>query len=130
VLDDVERRRFLEQPARKHPGPGLVGPLHVDLNEGAGQLLFLPRCRHLAGAEADHDALPPHRLAGVKRNVLDDPVTLIENPELRDPLPHRRDARLIGARGRGGVADDRLSRIAIIVTASARRHGECEQGGG
>ena len=45
VLDDVERRRFLVEPAREHPAPAFVRPLHVELDERAGQLLILPTAR-------------------------------------------------------------------------------------
>ena len=52
VLDDVERRRFLVEPAGEDPLPVPVGPLHIELDEGAGQLLRLPRRGRLAGAQA------------------------------------------------------------------------------
>jgi hypothetical protein len=106
VLDDVQRWRLLVDPARKNAAPTIVGPLHVELDEGAGQLLFFPRGSLLAGAQADDCVLPSHRLARPKGHVLDDSVALVENAEHGDALrhggysalPRRRRARL-GTRG-------------------------------
>ena len=66
VLDHVERRRFLVQPAREHPPPALVAALDVDLDEAAGQPLILPRRGLFAGAQADDDIAPLGRLAGAQ----------------------------------------------------------------
>jgi hypothetical protein len=71
-----------------------VGLLHVELDECAGQFLIFPGCRRLAGTQAHDHILPPHRLAGVKRNVLHDPVTLVEDAEHSHSLRHRRHAAL------------------------------------
>jgi hypothetical protein len=68
--------------------------LLVDLNEGAGQFLRFPRRSCLAGAQAYDDILPAHRLARTQADVLDDAVALIENPEHRDALRHRRNTTL------------------------------------
>ena len=86
VLDHVERRQFLVNPARKDAVPALVGLLDVELDERAGQLLFLPRRGRLARAKAHDRVLPPHRLAGLERDVLDDAVALVEDPEHGDAL--------------------------------------------
>ena len=69
VLDDVERRAFLVQPARERPPPVLVDAAHVDLHERAGQLLLLPRRGLLAGAQPHDDVADPRRLAGLQRHV-------------------------------------------------------------
>jgi hypothetical protein len=98
VLDGVERWRFLVDPAREDAAPFLVGALDVDLNEGAGQFLRLPRRRRLAGAQPHRDVLPSRRLAGVERNVADDPVALVQDGEDGDALRHRRHAGLAAAR--------------------------------
>ncbi len=89
MLDDVERWRFLVHPARKHPRPLLVRSLNVELHEGAGQLFILPRGGGFAGAQADDRVLDPKRLPGPHRQVADDPVALVEQPDHRDPLGHR-----------------------------------------
>jgi hypothetical protein len=94
MLDDVERRRFLVQPAREDPLPLLVRLLHVELNERTGELLFLPWRRRLAGAQANDRVFPAHRLTRMQRNALDNPVPLVEDPENGDTLRHRRHAAL------------------------------------
>jgi len=124
VLDHVERRRFLVEPAREDAVPGAIGLLDVDLDERAGELLQLPRRSRFAGAQAHDHVLPPHRLAGVKRNRLDDAVALVEDAERRNPLTHRGDAGLIDARRRGGVHDHRLG---IVLLAIAGAGGERER---
>jgi hypothetical protein len=68
--------------------------LHVELDERARQFLIFPRRRRFARAQAHDHVLPPNRLAGMKRDVLDDPVALVEDAEHRDALRHRRDAAL------------------------------------
>jgi hypothetical protein len=132
VLDHVERRRFLVQPAGKDTGPAPVRLLDIDLDESAGEFLQLPRRGRLAGAQAHDHVLPPHRLARVQSDVLDDAVALVEDAEGCDPLAHRGDARLIDARRRGGVHDHRLRAI-LLVTAGAggeRERQYCQGGAG
>jgi hypothetical protein len=68
VLDDVERGRVLEQPARKHLAPGERlanrGPLlDEDLGEGTGFRRILPRGSALARGELDDDVVDPLRFA-------------------------------------------------------------------
>jgi hypothetical protein len=131
VLDDVERRRFLVEPAGEHPLPALVGLLHVDLDEGAGQLFLLPRRGRFAGAQADDHVLPPRRLARVESDVLDDSVALVEDAEHRHPLCHRRDAPLAISRrsdlprtGRGGIL------LLRALPAGGERDGHQQRSGG
>jgi hypothetical protein len=92
VLDDVERRAFLVHPARKDPPELPLGIGNVDLDEGAGQLLILPRRRRLAGAQPDDDVADPHRLAGPHGKVARDAVPLVEELHHRDALGHGRRA--------------------------------------
>jgi hypothetical protein len=67
MLDDVEARRFLVEPAGKDPAEGLRARIaHVDLDECAGQLLHLPRRGRLAGTQAHDDDAGAHRLAGAQ----------------------------------------------------------------
>jgi hypothetical protein len=63
--------------------------MHVDLYECARQLLGLPRRGLFAGAQAHDHILPADRLAGPQRDVLDDPVALVEDAEHGDALRHR-----------------------------------------
>jgi len=101
VLDQVERGRFLVQPAREHSFPAAVGPLDVELNEGSGQLLALPRGSRLAGAQAHDRVAHAHRLAGLEPQVADDAVAFVEQAEDGDPVGHRRHSGLAcGGRGR------------------------------
>ena len=89
MLDDIERRRFLVDPARKNPLPALVGKADVDLDESAGQFLLLPRSRRLAGAKPDHDVLAARVLTRMQRNIANDAVALVEQAQHRHPLVHR-----------------------------------------
>ena len=50
---DVVVRPLLVEPAGEGPPPLGVGSAHVQLNEGAGQLLRFPRRGSLAGRQAD-----------------------------------------------------------------------------
>jgi hypothetical protein len=59
----------------------------------------------------------------MKRDVLDDPVALVEQSENRDSLAHRRHARLIDARRCSRIGNHRPRRI-LLVAAAAGRHGE------
>jgi hypothetical protein len=131
MLDDVERRRFLVQPAREHPAPVPVGPLDVDLDEGAGQLLGFPRGGHFARPQAHDHVLPFDRLARVQGDVLDDPVALVEDAEDRDPLRHRSEPRLVDARRCGGIGDHRRRRVLLAPLPAARgeheRNGRCSR---
>jgi hypothetical protein len=129
MLDDVERRRFLVEPAREDTAPALVGALDVDLDEGAGQFLRFPRGRRLARAQPYDDVLPARRLAGMKHDVLDDAVALVEDAEHRDSLRHRRYAMLAAtgaAPGRG-----RRGRILLLgaAVAAGKRERDQEQRG-
>jgi hypothetical protein len=125
MLDYVERRGFLVEPTREGALPALVGLLHVELDERAGQLLVFPRRRRLASTKAHDHVLPSHRLTGVKRNILDDPVALVEDSEHRDPLRHRRHAAL-AVRGRGRLPRRGQRRVLLLRALAAR--GERERG--
>ena len=118
MLDDVERRRFLIKPAREDPGPELVAPLHVNLYEGAGQLLRFPGRCCLAGAQANDDVLPPRRLSRMKRDILDDAVALVEDSGDRDALRHWRNTL---PRGGGSGLPCRRHRRALLLCALAAR---------
>ncbi len=122
--------------------PALVGLLHIDLHEGAGILDGLPRRGLLAGAQPDDDIADPHCLAGLERHVARNAVTLVEQPEHRDTLVHRRrrgrQCAAVGRRGgygRGrlagiiGVArgDDRVDALIIAAAAAIVACGEARE---
>jgi hypothetical protein len=118
LLDDVQRRPLLEQPARKDPPPRLIGAAQIELDERAGQDLRLPRRGALASTQMDHGVTNSRRLAGLERDVARLAVTLVEEADHRDTLRHRRRA-VIGIsaawiidRGQSGnVAGLRAERI-------------------
>jgi hypothetical protein len=105
MLDDVERRRFLVQPAGEGAPPFGVRALHIHLHEGAGQLLHLPRRRALTGAQAQNHIAHAKRLARLHRQVARDAVALVEQTDDRDAFRHRRlatdEGRVLG-RGLAG----------------------------
>jgi hypothetical protein len=78
----------------------VVGLLHVNLHESAGELLFFPRRRCLACAKTHEEVLPAHRLPGMKDHVLHDAVALVEHADDGNALRHRGNAGLVrcGAR--------------------------------
>jgi len=124
VLDGVERRRFLVEPARKSAVPALVRLLHVELDERAGQLFIFPRRRRLARPKPHDHILPSHRLAGVERDVLNDTVALVEDAEHRHALRHRRHSTLAcGSRRRL----PRTRQRCVLLLASLTARGERER---
>jgi hypothetical protein len=126
VLDDVERRRFLVQPAGEHPSPAVVGTLDVDLDKASGQPFRLPRRGLLARPKADEEVvLPPGRLAGPHRDVADDAVALVQYAEDRDALGHRRHAR--DARAAGGRLRRRTG-VLLLLAAVAGGQRQAERG--
>jgi hypothetical protein len=110
--------------------PALVGLLHVDLDECAGQLLLFPRRARLARAKANDNVLPARRLAGMESDILDDPVALVENTQNGNPLRHRSHAALaVGCRG----DLSRLGRGRILLgalPASGKREHKQQRSGG
>jgi hypothetical protein len=92
VLDRVERRRFPVEPAGKDAAELAVRPAHIQLHEGAGQLLDFPGRGGLAGTQPDDHVADPDRLPRPQRQVALQAVALVEQAEHRDPLRHRRRA--------------------------------------
>lgn len=90
MQDDVERRPFLVEPARKHPLPTLVDLLNVKLNECAGIMFGLPGRGLLARAQPDDDIADAQRLARFQGQIAADAVTLVEQADDGDALRHRR----------------------------------------
>jgi len=132
MLDDIERRRFLVEPAREHASPAFVGLLDVELDERAGQGRRLPRSSRLAGAKADDRVAHAQRLAGLHRQVADDAVALVEQPDHRDAIGHRRLADILQRCALTRIDQRRLRLLiadgAIASTKQHRRGGEHESG--
>jgi hypothetical protein len=103
MLDDVERRRFLVEPAREDPLPPALRIANVELDERPGQRLHLPRRRRLAGAKPEYRIPHPHGLAGREGDRSRYSVALVEKADHRDPLRHRG--------GSGGDRRDRLRNV-------------------
>jgi hypothetical protein len=105
--------------------------VHVDLDEGAGQLFRFPRRGRLARAQPDDHVLPAGRLAGTKSHVLDDSVALVEDSEDRDALRHRSDAALPGCRHRHVLGRPRshvlLLRALAACAERERNHQRCRE---
>jgi hypothetical protein len=130
VLDDVQRRRFLVEPAGEHPAELAVRAPYVQLDEGAGQLLGLPGRRGLATAQPHDHVADPDGLAGPEGEVALEAVALVEQAEHCDPFGHRRRAGgelLHGLRHVDRlVLDRRLILAAALVRAARRAGGERE----
>jgi hypothetical protein len=127
VLDHVERRRFLVQPAREDRAPAAAGALDEDLDEGAGELLLFPRRGRLARPELDDDVPPARGLARPKRDVAHDPVALVEDAQHRNALCHRSDTAY-GRTGRAGLVRSRLVLLlfgALAAGGKRKRQDDC-----
>jgi hypothetical protein len=127
VLDDVERRRFAIDPARKDSPPLTVASLDVELEESSGQLLLLPRGGPLAGAKPHDRILEADRLSGPHRQVADDPVALVQKADDRDPFCHRSDPRLVGSLDRRLGAGRRLLALAAFLAAARAKQGRHDE---
>ena len=127
MLDDVERRAFLVQPARKHPIPFAVGLQIVELDEGAGQPFGLPRRGRIAGAQADRNVLDPDRVARLQGEIADDAVALVEQGDDRDALGHRGDAGGVDPRRRFS-GDNLVIDRGLLGSAIARRERQANRG--
>ncbi|GAA0668631.1 hypothetical protein GCM10009102_18690 [Sphingomonas insulae] len=69
-----------------------VAAAHVELHEGAGQLVLFPWCGMFAGPQTDDRIADPHCLTRFQRHIATDTVALVEQADDRDPLRHRRAA--------------------------------------
>jgi hypothetical protein len=130
VLDRVERRRFPIEPAGKDAAELAIRPAHVQLDEGAGQLLDLPWRGGLAGAQPDDHVADPDRLPRPQRQVALQAVALVEQAEHGDPLRHRCGARReLGHRLRHVdrlILDFGVALPVAIIGAAGRAGGERE----
>lgn len=95
MLDHVERRRILEQPAGEDSLPAQrligIGPLlHQHLHESARFGRPFPRRGAFARSELDDDIVDPFGFARLKQKILRQIVALVEHTDLRHPFRHRR----------------------------------------
>jgi hypothetical protein len=134
VFDDVERGRFLVEPAGEDALDLPLGVADVELEEGAGQRLHFPRRGRLAGAKADDHVAGPYRLPRLQREFAGNAVALVEQADDRHPIGHRRGSGRERGDGLRHVDGLRLGFVLGIAGApraalftSARR--EREQGG-
>jgi hypothetical protein len=128
MLDDIERRRFLVEPARKDSIPLPVRTLDVDLDKSSGELFRLPWRRRLARAKPHGHVLPARRLAWMQGDIAHDSVALVEDGEDRHPLRHRGDPGLV-RRGGGGLPCRDLILLGAAVARGQRKRNQ-QQGGG
>jgi len=120
--------------------PLLVDFEHIDLDEGASQLIGFPGRGLVAGLEADDHVADPHRLARLHLELAGLAVALVEDAEHRDAVLHRRRRRIVDrlavpadsdhVAGLVRVAaggDDLVARRIIVRAAPARACAEGEQ---
>jgi hypothetical protein len=93
VLDDVERRRFLVDPAGENAAELALWVANVELHEGARQLLHFPGRRGFTGAQAHDHPAGLDRLARLHLELARNAVALVEQAKHRHPFAHRRRAR-------------------------------------
>ena len=117
MLDDVQRRRFLIEPAGEDAAELTVGAAHVELDEGAGQLLGLPGGGRLAVAQPHDHVADPDGLAGPEGEIALDAVALVEQAEHRDPLGHGRRAGRELLDGLGHIDRLLLDRRVVLPAA-------------
>jgi hypothetical protein len=130
MLDDVEARRLLVEPAGEDAAESALALGHVDLDEGAGQLLLLVRRRRLAGAQANDQVLEAPRLARPHAELAADPVPLVEDADDGDPLGHRRGARRDLGHGLRDLDDLGLRLDIVLLNLALRRAGRPAGGDG
>jgi hypothetical protein len=135
VLDDVERRRVLEQPAGKHlvPRQRLIrggALLHENLDEGTHFRRIFPRQAALTIRQPNDDISDPACFAGLHHQVLGNVVALVEQAErchpvldrgailtfddLRSRSSHRDVRRHLGR--------SRLDRLVGLLATAGKRH--------
>jgi hypothetical protein len=100
--------------------------LHVKLHEGARQFLCLPRRGRLASAQANDHVLPARRLPWVKRDILNDPVALVEDAKNCNTLRHRGDPAL-SARGGHRLRGPARRHVLLLGALAAGGKGERDQ---
>jgi hypothetical protein len=109
MLDDVERRGLLVEPAREDPLPPALRVADVELDESPGQRLHLPGRGRLAGAKPDDRVAHPNRLARLESDRPRNAVALVEKPEDGHALGHRSRPRRHRGHGLRDVDGARLA---------------------
>ena len=127
MLDDVERRAFLIDPARKHSAPIAVRAPDIELDECPGEPLGLPRRGRIAGAQADHHILGADRLAGFQGEIADDSVAFVEQGDDRHAVGHRRHPGGVDRR-RQRFGGDLIVGRSLVRLAVARGDDQAERG--
>jgi hypothetical protein len=128
VLDDVERRALLVDPAGEDSPERALAIGGIDLDEGPGELLGLVRRGRLAGAQPDDDVVVAHRLARPQGDVAGDSVAFVDEADHRDSLRHR--SRTGGERVGGSAYRLRLDlAVGHLVLPAPAARGERGQAG-
>ena len=144
MLDQIDRRRVLEQPAREgfHPDKRLrgIGALFNEhLNESANLGRIFPRQRFLAGRQLDKHIADAPRFAAFQHNVLFNIVAFVEQSEPchavfhrgAELAFHRRAAACAGGnadRNLGGLGFDHFVSLPVASSQSSRadsQKGDC-----
>jgi len=125
VLDDAQRRRIPEQPAREHRAPlqflvGIGAIVGHHLDEGAFLLGLFPGQRALAGRQLDDDIADAFGLAGLEHDVLGQVVALVEQAERGDAVLHRGAVFAFHRRAGGGLLGERLGHLGRLLGAVGR----------
>lgn len=127
MLNHVDRRRVLEQPAGKDLAPGQltfgIGAFfNEDLNKGPGFCRPLPRQGPFAGGKPDDNIANPPGLARFQNDVLDDVVALVQQAQRGHPVLDRRAIFALHCRSRrlgaNRLRDVRRGGIGIAAAAT------------
>jgi len=127
MFDHVERRAFLIHPAREDAFPIAVGAPDIELDKCPGEPLGFPRRGRIAGAKPDQRVLGADRLAGLQREIADDPVALVEQGDHRHPLGHRCDPGGVDRR-RQRFGNDFIVGRGVVRPLVARSDHQAERG--
>ena len=97
------------------------------MEEGAGELLILPRRSRLAGAQADDHIFYANRHSWLHPEIADDSVALVQKADDRDPVLHRCDADLLSWAGTRLGKLDPVALVLVLATLAAGREKQPEQ---
>jgi hypothetical protein len=103
MFDHIERRPLLEKPAGKHALPALiiaprVGLTNEKLYKCSGQRLRFPGRGLLAGPQANQHIANARRFARAQPDLTRDTISLVEQPQHRNPIFHRRHAGQVASK--------------------------------
>jgi hypothetical protein len=120
MLDDVQRRRFFEKPARENFAPFVVGTVNDQLDECAGKLVFFPRLRLVARFQAHNSVADVDGIAGAHLQIAGQAVPLVQYADRRDTFRHRCCGANFSGRRLGGHVRDQRSLNTQIVSSDRR----------